>query len=640
MRARLLSLLLRTSPPQTLGLVVAAVLIAVETLGLYPLTGDAQEGARGVIYLLGVLVVSTVWGAFLGVVTSLASAIAFNYFHVLPYRMLDLTPIQDLREVGIFVAAALVVSGLANLARSRAVEAYERHQEADLAAGLAQLMLGSDDVRSVLGAASARLAEAFDLRSAAIELEAVGRGEQRTAFPLFAGGTCLGTLLVPAGVPEPTLVRLRHRVVPSLEALLRAASEREAITNALKESREEFSTLMEEQAALRRVATLVARGGPPTEVFNAVTDELGRILGLYSTALIRYEPDGTAICVSGRNDLGSETPAGMRISLEGDTVMGAVRRTGRAARIDSYANAAGPSPAIVRGRGIRSGVGVPVLVEGRIWGVAVVVSAMPEPIPSDTETRMANFTELVATAIANADSRTQLTTSRARIVATADDARRRLERDLHDGAQQRLVSLGLELRMVEASVPPELDPIRAQLSHAVNGLTGVFEDLQRISRGIHPAILSQGGLGPAIRTLARRSAVPVELNLDIGRLPNESVQVAVYYIVSEALTNAAKHARASIVHVEVEMGATILRLSIRDDGIGGADLSHGSGLIGLQDRIETLGGHMEIVSPAGSGTALLVKIPIDGARTAAVQPIPIAQQSRMSMTEREPEMRQ
>jgi signal transduction histidine kinase len=373
---------------------------------------------------------------------------------------------------------------------------------------------------------------------------------------------------------------------------------------------------MQEQAALRRVATLVARGGPPAEVFDAVTDELGQVLGMYSTALIRYEPDGTAVCVSGRNELGGQSSADTRISLEGDTVMGAVRRTGHAARIDNYANAAGPSPAIVRERGIRSGVGVPVVVGGRLWGVAVAVSSTLEPIPPETETRMANFTELIATAIANTDSRAQLINSRARIVATTDNARRRLERDLHDGAQQRLVSLGLELRMVQASLPPGLDPIRAQLSHAVTGLTGVFEDLQRISRGIHPVILSQGGLGSAIKTLARRSTVPVELNLDIARLPNESVEAAAYYIVSEALTNAAKHARASIVrvevHVNVEAGAHMIQLSIHDDGIGGADLSRGSGLIGLQDRIETLGGHMEVVSPAGSGTTLLVKIPIDG----------------------------
>jgi signal transduction histidine kinase len=213
-----------------------------------------------------------------------------------------------------------------------------------------------------------------------------------------------------------------------------------------------------------------------------------------------------------------------------------------------------------------------------------------------------------------ADSRAALTASRARIVAAADDARRRLERDLHDGVQQRLVSVSLELRAVEAALPPDAEP-SAQLAHAAGGLAGAVDDLVEISRGIHPAILAAGGLGPALKTLVRRSPIPAELDLrSVRRLP-EPVEVAAYYVVSEALTNAAKHAHASVVHVDVDADASTVQLAIRDDGVGGADPIRGSGLVGLTDRVEALGGKLEIASPAGGGTSLRVTIP-----AAAVSP--------------------
>jgi signal transduction histidine kinase len=254
---------------------------------------------------------------------------------------------------------------------------------------------------------------------------------------------------------------------------------------------------------------------------------------------------------------------------------------------------------------------VPIIVDGRLWGAAIVGSWSPDPLPPDTEARMGDFADLVATAIANAATRAELIASRARIVAAADDARRRLERDLHDGAQQRLVSLGMQTRLAEASVPPQLDGLKRQLSLVVSGLTDVSADLQEISRGIHPAILSKGGLGPALKTLARRSVVPVTLDLAIDRRLPDSVEVGAYYIVAEALTNAAKHARASQVEVCADSGDDNLHLSICDDGIGGADMSTGSGLIGLKDRAEALGGRLSITSPAGSGTSLQVTIPLD-----------------------------
>jgi signal transduction histidine kinase len=245
---------------------------------------------------------------------------------------------------------------------------------------------------------------------------------------------------------------------------------------------------------------------------------------------------------------------------------------------------------------------------GRGHGRLVAIRALAPP---DTEARVANFADLVATAIANAETRAELTASRARIVAAADDARRHFERDLHDGAQQRLVSLGLKLRTAEALVPPDLHQLNEQISDVVMGLAGVSEELREISRGIHPAILSKGGLCPALKALGRRSAVPVQLDLAVeGRLP-ETAEVAAYYVVAEALTNVAKHAHASEVSVSVELEGANLHLSIRDDGVGGADSRRGSGLLGLIDRVEALGGTMRITSKSGSGTSLLATIPLE-----------------------------
>jgi signal transduction histidine kinase len=307
-------------------------------------------------------------------------------------------------------------------------------------------------------------------------------------------------------------------------------------------------------------------------------------------------------------------PVGKRFSSSGETVPAMVSRTGRAARRDSHENAPSPEVQYIHELGLHSGVGVPVVVDGRLWGAAVVGSSRPEPLPPDTEARVGDFAELVATAIANADARAELTASRARIVAASDAARRRFERDLHDGAQQRLVSLGLQLRTAEASLPLGCQAVRKQVSDVVAGLKGLAEDLQEISRGIHPAILSEGGLGPALKTLARRSAVPVELHVNIHERLPESVEVAAYYVVAEALTNAAKYAQATVVGVSVDISRANLRLSVTDDGVGGADSHKGSGLIGLIDRVEALGGQLRISSVVGSGTSLLATIPFEGSR--------------------------
>ena len=368
--------------------------------------------------------------------------------------------------------------------------------------------------------------------------------------------------------------------------------------------------LADQQIALRRVATLVAGGVPAAEVFAAVAEEAGRVMNAEIVNIARYEPDGTVTVMAGWSERGGHMPVGGRFTLEGPTLAGPISRTGRPARIENYQAAVGSIASFLEELGIRSGVGSPIVVNGRLWGLVSVLSPGPDPPPPDTEQRLEEFTELVATAISNTHARAELDASRRRIVAAGDKARRRIERDLHDGIQQRLVSLALELRD-EGAVPTGSEELREQLRRIREGLGGALDDLREVSHGIHPAILSQGGLGSALRALARRSALPVELDLRLGAALPEPVEVAAYYAVAEALANAAKHASASAARLDVEASDGAIQLSIRDDGVGGADLSRGTGLIGLRDRVEALGGTLAMESPAGEGTSVLVRLPLD-----------------------------
>jgi signal transduction histidine kinase len=495
---------------------------------------------------------------------------------------------------------------------------------------------------------------------------------------------------------------------------------------------------VEEQAALRRVATLVARGAPPPEVFAAVTEEAGRLVGADLAGMSRYDPDDTQTVVAAWPADRERIVPGTRLPVsEGVNLARSVRETGRSARVDDWAGAAGPvadevrelgvrasvaSPIVVAGSlwglmivdsrrgpfpegteerlagftelvatavansearaelqrladeqtalrrvatlvagepssaalfaavaaevggvlaadltrvlryepdgsttvvgewskpgvelppdaGVRSSVGASVVVEDRAWGVVIAGTADGQPLAPDSQSRIAQFTELVATAIANADSRAKLAASRTRVVAAADAERHRIERNLHDGAQQRLVSVGLQLRAAEAAAPPDLLELREELSSAASSLTGVVEELREISRGLHPPILSEGGLAPALRALARRSAVPVALTVHVPDRLAESIEVAAYYVTAEALANVAKHAHAGAVSIDAEQRDGVVELRIRDDGVGGADPGHGSGLVGIMDRVEALGGHLEVVSPAGEGTSLYAELP-------------------------------
>jgi signal transduction histidine kinase len=450
-------------------------------------------------------------------------------------------------------------------------------------------------------------------------LGALAEGARESGLNATAGAPIIvdGSVWGAIGASSP------HAPLPDqIEDRLAEFTELLAAAIANIETREQLARLADEQSALRRVATLVAERALPTAVFEAVVAEVGRLGPTDAAALSRYEADGTVTVIGGWSRSGGYSPIGTRHPIDAGTLAAQILETGRPARLDSYRKMSGSIVDAVRELGWRASVGAPLIVEGRLWGVLVVGSTTDQPLPGATEQRLAEFAALVATAIANAESRAELNASRARIVATADATRRRIERDLHDGAQQRLVSLALELRAAEQAVPAELPEHRTTLARAADGLTSVLNELREIARGIHPAILSEGGLGPALRTLARRSAVPVELELPSELQLPERIEVATYYIVSEAMTNTAKYAHASVVNVAVGVHEQLLRVSVRDDGQGGADPDGGSGLVGLKDRAEAMGGTMSLRSPPGEGTSLQVDLPLDAITADPGVPMP------------------
>jgi PAS domain S-box-containing protein len=378
-----------------------------------------------------------------------------------------------------------------------------------------------------------------------------------------------------------------------------------------KRSEQALRTLAEEQAALRRVATTVASEAAEERVFAVVTEEVGRLLGAQTSNMVRFEPDGTAI-VAGEWSSGAvrSVPVGRRVALDGPTVAARIRDSGSPQRIESYERVAGSTAAMLRELGFRSSVGAPIKLVGRLWGAVMVSTVEERPFPEGAEQRIADFAELVALALANAEARRELAASRARIVESGDAERRRLERNLHDGAQQRLVSLALTLRLCKQ----KLDGLDRDVAELVRGAEGeladALEELRELARGIHPAVLTDHGLVAALEMLAGRASVPVDVCAELRERPPAPVEAAAYYIAAEALTNASKHAAARRVRIDVrDLDGEVL-VEVADDGVGGADRDAGSGLRGLGDRVEALGGSLEVESPPGAGTRLKARLPL------------------------------
>jgi signal transduction histidine kinase len=441
-----------------------------------------------------------------------------------------------------------------------------------------------DDWESATGSVAA-MASVLGVRSA-------------VASPIAVEGRLWGTMVAATNRSEPLPADTESRIVEFAELLATAIANSEA--------RDDLRLLLDEQAALRRVATLVAEGATAEDVFLSVAREVAHVFDVRLVTVCRYESHAVVVLAS----LGvPEFPAGSRWPLDAPGLPATIHETGRPARIDDLSAAAGLD-ALAREGGVRAAVGVPIVVDGTVWGSINVATTDDEPFPADAEARLAPFTELVATAVSNATMRAEVAASRARVIAAGDETRRRIERDLHDGAQQQLVTLALGLRSAEGRVPAGLEDLRTEVGGFADRLTSVVEELREMSRGIHPAVLTEGGLSPALEALALRSPVPVKLNVRCERRLPDGIEVAAYYVVSEGLTNAAKHADASRVQIDLHVEEETLYLSIVDDGVGGADSSGGSGLIGLKDRVEALGGTIDVASPPGSGTRLDVEIPL------------------------------
>jgi signal transduction histidine kinase len=421
----------------------------------------------------------------------------------------------------------------------------------------------------------------------------------QVACPIVVEGRVWGVVTLNAGEELPPDTEQRLEKFTGLVTT--------AIANA--EARVALRAAADEQGALRRVATLVATSAPATDVFAAVTEEIALVLDADATLLCRVEHDGAAVVVGA---FGEKTPRiGTRLTRGGTNLTTIVLDTGHAARIESYGQATGDASEVARSHGLRSAVGAPILVDGGLWGLVIAGKTGEKPLLPDAEERLAGFAELVATAISNTTARAELVASRARIVAAGDEARRRIERNLHDGTQQRLIALGLDLQRVRAAVPGDQSETQSALARMEGDLDAIVVDLRELSHGLHPQLLSRLGLGPSLQALARRSPIPVDLDVDLPERPAPPLETAVYYVVAEALTNAIKHSHASQISVTIRSAGERLEAWIVDDGVGDADPGEGSGLTGLLDRIDALGGRFALVSPPRGGTRISVELPLD-----------------------------
>jgi signal transduction histidine kinase len=642
-----------------LALAVGVAAFAIAALVCTAARSHVPAVLLGLLLLLIVLAVARGAGILYALPVGVVTILAFDWFFLPPLRTFDTATAFVL---GLFLVMSVSVGAVANKAGRRAVASEQaravlaeeqaalrrvatlvarQSSPAEIFAAvteevgrlfnldMAQLFVRDGETMTVVGAWSLRGPLAIPI---GLQLELEGDVVATRAFhaqrpvrmddysqaqgpdaehvrslgvrsaagtPIVVEGRTWGVMTVASLRPEPLPAGTEERIGAFAELVATA------IANA--ESQAQIGRLAEEQAALRRVATLVALGAHEDEVFAAVAKETGQVLAADVGCVLRYEADATATVVAVWGDARS-WPVGSNWPLEGDSAASQVFRTRRPARMESYSEASGEIATLARQEGRATGAGAPIIIDDRMWGVAVVSLPSGRPLPADAEGRVARFTDLAATAIANAEVRAELTASRARVVASADEARRRLERDLHDGIQQRLVSLALKARAAETMTPRPSNQIRDELSLLASGLTAALDELREIAHGIHPAVLSEAGLGPALRALARRSAVPVTLEVNLGSRLQDPIEVAAYYVVSEALANAAKYAQASTIEVRIADHDGELAVYIHDDGIGGADPSRGSGIIGLKDRVEALGGRISVVSPPGGGTTVQVRL--------------------------------
>jgi signal transduction histidine kinase len=420
--------------------------------------------------------------------------------------------------------------------------------------------------------------------------------------PIIVDGRVWGNVTIGGTERVPLPADIERRLTQFTELVATAVSNAQA--------RQDLRRIAEEQAALRRIATLVAQGVDSQLIFDAVCEETGRLFGATTVNLVHFTPDRLHIAISGWSMRGVHVPTATTLPLDGETIDTIVLRTGAPGRCDSYEGVSGELAGLIRRLGIRSEVGAPVVLDGSVWGALIAGTDESEPLAAGTEHRLASFAELIATAVSNATVRNELVASRARIVTAADDQRRRVVRDLHDGAQQRLVHAAITLQLANAEAQDDASPEVGRLvGEALEDTRAAIEELRELAHGIHPALLTSRGLAAAVEALADRAPLPVRVDIPEGRYP-AIAESAAYFIAAEALTNVAKYADASAALVTAHASADALVIEVQDDGVGGADRSKGSGLSGLEDRVAALDGTLTVESPAGEGTRVRAEIPL------------------------------
>jgi signal transduction histidine kinase len=421
--------------------------------------------------------------------------------------------------------------------------------------------------------------------------------------PIEVGGRLWGVMMVSLEQEQPW--------PPGTEERLANFTDLAATAIANAQAREELRHFADEQTALRRVATLVAHGAAPAVVFGAVAEEVGKVLrGVDMTLVGRYTPDASVEFVGGWSRIGEASWVGRTVRIGGHNVTTAVLETEQPARVDQLQDDATEVTSVARRSGARSSAGAPITVDGQLWGVITVGSAHEQSLPVGIEHALAGFTELVATAIANADGRAQLVAARRRVIEATDAARAKVARDIHDGAQQQFLTAFIDLQLAQQKRASDPSRSAELVDLAAEQVETGIETLRELAAGVHPAVLSFLGLRAALEALAARLPLPLSVAVDDVELPTP-VQASVYFFCSEALTNVVKHADAHRASVRVTLVDCELSVEVRDDGVGGAEIgSGGTGLIGLHDRIGALEGSLHVSSPSGGGTTLLARIPL------------------------------